>query len=250
VKVLLEADAISVLSAKGWLSAEPEWLRNAILERAVLQIYNQGEYTHFAGDTSSGMFGIADGSFGVMIPSASGELVLCHVLRTGAWFGLGPILTNGPRTLTYRALEKSYVLHVTRSDLDAIARLYPEFYRRIGMLSEGSYYAMGIKVLGDLLVRSGERRIAAVLARLAQGGDGHRTGRSEPIHLSQTDIGQIANASRDRVNRALQKFAKAGWIALDYKTIVIRDIAALEAFVQREPAERGVRLDKAPGVPR
>jgi CRP-like cAMP-binding protein len=204
------------------------------MERVTLQTYTQGEYTHFAGDTSSGMFGIADGSFGVMIPAASGELVLCHVLRTGAWFGLGPILTNGPRALTYKALETSHVLNISRSDLDTIAQRFPEFYRRIGMLSEGSYYAMGIKVLGDLLVRSGERRIAAVLARLAQGGDGHRKGESAPIHLSQADIGQIANASRDRVNRALQKFAKAGWITLDYKTIVIRDIAAFEAFIQRE----------------
>jgi CRP-like cAMP-binding protein len=118
-------------------------------------------------------------------------------------------------------------------DLEAIAQLNPDFYRRMGMLSEGSYYAMGIRVLGDLLVRSGEQRIAAVLTRLAQGGDGQRMGEPAPVHLSQADIGQIANASRDRVNRALQKFAKAGWISLDYKSIVIRDIEALEAFVQR-----------------
>ena len=54
------------------------------------------------------------------------------------------------------------------------------------------------------------------------------------IHLSQAEIGQISNTSRDRVNRTLQKFAKAGWITLDYKAIVIRDVNALEAFVQRE----------------
>lgn len=204
------------------------------MEHVTLQIYAPGEYTHFVGDTTGGMFGIADGRFGVMLPAASGELVLCHVLQTGAWFGLGPILTNGPRSLTYRALETSHLLHVSRSDLNTIAHLYPEFYRRIGMLSEGSYYAMGIRVMSDLLVRSGERRIAAVLARLAQGGDGHRTGDTAPIRLSQAEIGQIANASRDRVNRALQKFAKAGWITVDYKAIVIRDIAALEVFVQRD----------------
>lgn len=231
---MLEADAILALSVRGWLATEPEWLRDAVLRRVTLQKYTHGEYTHFAGDTSGGMFGIADGSFGVMIPTPSGELVLCHVLRTGAWFGLGPILTNGPRSLTYKALEMCHVLHIPRPDLEAIIRLYPDFYRRLAMLSEGSYYGMAVRVLGDLLVRSGERRIAAVLARLAQGGDGHRKGDPAPIHLSQADIGQIANASRDRVNRALQKFAKAGWIALDYKAIVICDMDALEAFVQRE----------------
>jgi len=58
------------------------------------------------------MFGIAAGSFGVMITAASGELVQCHVLRRGVWFGLGPILTNGPRSLTYRAMEASHAMHV------------------------------------------------------------------------------------------------------------------------------------------
>lgn len=229
-----EADAKSVLSKRGWLAEEPAWLRDAMMERAELQVYTPGVHTFFAGDATGGMFGIAEGSFGVMIPAASGELVLCHVLRTGAWFGLAPILTNGPRSLTYRALEKSHVLTVRRSELDAIAQSRPEFLHRIGVLSETSFYAMGVRVLGDLLVRSGERRIAAVLARLAQGGDGYKIGEPQPIHLSQAEIGQISNASRDRVNRALQKFAKAGWIELDFKAIVIRDINALEAFVQRE----------------
>lgn len=246
---MLEVDALSVLSVAGWLSTEPEWLRKAILTRAKLQKYTPGEYTHFVGDTSGGMFGIAGGSFGVMIPTPAGELVLCHVLRTGAWFGLGPILTNGPRSLTYRALETCHVLYVSRPDLDAITHSNPEFYRRIAILSEGSYYAMAIRVLGDLLVRSGERRIAAVLSRLAQGGDGYRKGDPAPIHLSQADIGQIANASRDRVNRALQKFAKSGWIELDYKVIVIRDLDALDAFVQRERHEGLVSMKFEPSAP-
>lgn len=229
-----QADAESVLLARGWLSAEPNWLRDAIMACVTLQSFRAGEYTHFAGDTSGGMFGIAEGSFGVMIPAASAELVLCHVLRTGAWFGLGPILTNGPRSLTYRAMEASHVLHISHADLTAIGQRRPEFYRRIGMLSEGSYYAMGIRVLGDLLVRSGERRIAAVLLRLAGIVAGENQEKPWPIHLSQAEIGQISNASRDSVNRALQKFAKFGWIELDYKAITIRDAGALTAYCQGE----------------
>ncbi|MFN3890958.1 MAG: Crp/Fnr family transcriptional regulator [Beijerinckiaceae bacterium] len=229
-----EAEAKSILAAKGWLASEPKWLSDAIMKCVTLQTYGPGEYTHFAGDESGGMFGVAGGSFGVMIPAAAGEMVLCHVLGTGAWFGLGPILTGGPRSLTYRAMETSHVLQVSQADLSAIARLHPEFYRRIGMLSEGSYYAMAIRVLGDLLIRSGERRVAAVLSRLAGAGAGWGQGELAAIRLSQTDIGQISNTSRDRVNRTLQKFEKAGWITLGYKAIVIRDLNALEAFVQRE----------------
>jgi CRP/FNR family cyclic AMP-dependent transcriptional regulator len=231
LKALRQRDAKSVLLGRGWLSTEPQWLRDAIMACVTLKTYRPGEYTHFAGDTSGEMFGIARGSFGVLIPTAGGELALCHVLPAGTWFGLGPILTEGPRNLTYRALEKSHVLQISHADLRAIAERHPDYYRRIGMLSEGSYHAMAIRVLGDLLIRSGARRIAAVLTRLATAPPGEDP---EPIRLSQADIGQISNASRDRVNRALKKFADAGWISLDYKAIIVRDREALETFVQRE----------------
>lgn len=229
-----EADAKAILTAKGWLTSEPAWLREAMLKNGALQTYRPGEHTHFAGDESGGMFGVAAGSFGVMIPAATGELVLSHVLRTGVWFGLGPVLTNGPRSLTYRAMETSHVLHVSQADINKIAHAHPEFYRRIGMLSEGSYYAMAIRVLGDLLVRSGEQRIAAVLTRLAGSGMNEGQQASVELKLTQAEIGQISNTSRDRVNRVLQKFAKAGWVELDYRGIVIRDLAALQGFIQRD----------------
>jgi CRP-like cAMP-binding protein len=229
-----DAEARSILATRGWLSGEPEWLRDAMVDCGTLQTYRAGEFTHFAGDATGGMFGIASGGFGVMIPVATGDLVLCHVLGKGTWFGLGPILTDRPRTLTYRAMETSHVLYVSQPDLAAIAQTQPEFYRRVAMLSEGSYYGMAVRVLGDLLVNSSERRVAAVLSRLAGAGPAVGGEERSTIRLSQADIGQISNASRDRVNRALQKFVKAGWIALDYKAVVIRDLKALEAFVQRE----------------
>jgi CRP-like cAMP-binding protein len=42
----------------------------------------------------------------------------------------------------------------------------------------------------------------------------------------------MSNTSRDRVNRALQRFRKAGWVDLRYQTIIIRDPAALEHFAR------------------
>jgi len=91
---------------------------------------------------------------------------------------------------------------------------------------------MAIRVVGDLLIPSAERRIAAVLARIAVSGQTGTSGTLWPIRLSQTMIGQMANCSRDRVNQALRKFARAGWITAHYKSITINDLAALVAFTQ------------------
>lgn len=221
-----------VLAKTGWLSTEPKWLRDALLECSTLRSFEAGDFTHMTGDEPGGIFGIVSGSFGVLIPTMKSELTVCHVLGVGNWFGIGPILTDGPRSMSYRALEKSQVLHASYGDVKRIGRRQPQLYHRIGILSERSYYAVGIQILGDLLIPSSERRVAAVLRRL--GGMAIGNGQVEPwaIHLSQSEIGEMCNCSRDRVNRALQKFAKAGWIGVDIKKVIVRNRAALERFAQ------------------
>ena len=44
-----------------------------------------------------------------------------------------------------------------------IRQMYPEFAIRLGALSERNYSAVALKVIGDLLMPSLDRRIAATL---------------------------------------------------------------------------------------
>jgi CRP-like cAMP-binding protein len=229
-----ERAAKVVLRSTGWLAQQPDWLKNSILECARLRIYKRGELTHYVGDEPGGLYGIVDGGFGVLVPSGGHEMLLCHVLRTGAWFGSGLLLTKGRRTLTFRAIEPSCALYVPLNDLEAIGTRHPEFYGKIGALSESLVLGDAIRVVGDLLIGSGERRLASVLARIASLGEGSASRVSVPVRLSQTEIGQMCNCSRDRVNKALQKFAKAGWVSINYKTITVNDVAALEAFATND----------------
>ena len=165
---MCEEEAIGILRRSGWLATEPEWLAAAMTSGGRLRSFRQGEFTHYVDDDVGGMFGIVEGSFGVLVPGSNNELTLCHILAPGSWFGAGPILTQGRRSLTYKAMEPSRILHVSLSELHAIGERNPEFYRRIGALSENSYYAAAIRVVGDLLISSAERRVAAVLVRLVR----------------------------------------------------------------------------------
>jgi CRP-like cAMP-binding protein len=221
---MIETVAKSALSGKGWLANEPDWLRDALLGCAKLRTFQPGEYAYHFDDEPGGMFGIVTGGFGVIIPSGA-EMMICHILRTGAWFGFGPVLTNGPRTFSFRAVEQSQALTVSLGDLNSIGARNPELYRRLGGLSEQTMQSIAARVVGDLLIPSGERCIAAVLARLAGGAHSPAV-----LRLSQAMIAQMSNSSRDRVNRTLQKFARQGWLQLGYQALMIIDSAALERF--------------------
>ncbi len=85
--------------------------------------------------------------------------------------------------------------------------------------------------LGTPLVRNPARRIAASLLRIAPPRSGAEAD-ATPIPLTQDQLGEISNAARDVVNRALQRFEDQGWIAAVYRTVTLLDRARLAAFVE------------------
>lgn len=226
--------AKDLLRKTGWLAGEPDWLVDALLGTARISAWQADELIFMVGDEPGGIYGVVKGGVGVLVPSGGSEMVLCHVLNAGAWFGTGPILAKGRRMLTFRTVEPCLTAHVTLADLNAIGAKNPDMFRRLGALSEASFHNIAIRVVGDLLIPSGERRVAAVLARIAGLGQAGREATVWPIRLSQSMIGQMSNCSRDRVNQALGKFAAAGWIRVDYRMITVIDLAALEAFTRGE----------------
>jgi CRP/FNR family transcriptional regulator, cyclic AMP receptor protein len=225
-----ETLAKTLVGRTGWLHTQPSWVRDAVLAGSRLRTYEPGQFTFYAGDEPGGMFGIVDGGFGILVPSGGSELMLCHVMRRGSWFGFGPALSGTGRKMTFKAVEASNVLHLPLHELTAIGTEKPEFFRILGALSDMTYMMSAARVVGDLLIASGEKRIAAILARIARPEPSDQTQQPWPIRLTQAEIGEMSNSSRDRVNRALAKFAQAGWITTEFKKIMITDLAALEQF--------------------
>jgi CRP-like cAMP-binding protein len=225
-----ENAAKDTLRRTGWLLDQPEWVRETVLSSARLQAYETDRFVFYAGDEPGGMYGIVDGGFGLLIPSARNDMLMCNILRRGYWFGYGPALNGGPRKVTIKAIEKSHILHLPLRAITAIGAEKPEFFRILGALNDSHLMMNALQVAGDLLIPSGEKRIAAVLARVARRGPGEEAEEPWPIRLSQADIGQMSNASRDRVNRALAKFEAAGWLTAEFKRVIIKDMASLEAF--------------------
>ena len=214
----------------GWLANQPDWLKEELLACSRLRQFSRGQYAYHFEDGPGGMYGVANGSFGVLVPSG-GEMIMCHVMGPGAWFGWGPILTGGQRSLSFRAVEESRALYVSLSDLGTIGARNPDLYRLLGALGEASMNAMTARAVGDLLIPSCERRIAAVLARLGSEATGKPPA---TLRLAQSVLGQMSNASRVRVNRALREFESAGWVSVRYQSIRVTDVASLEAFARRE----------------
>jgi CRP/FNR family transcriptional regulator, cyclic AMP receptor protein len=225
---LPEKSAGLQLRGKGLLANMPDLLQDELLACARLREFRAGDFAYHIGDAPGGMFGIVTGCFGLIVESAD-ETGLCHLLRPGTWFGSGPVLSPGPRVLSFQAIEQSTALAVSLADLNTLGARFPELYRQIGAMSERNVQVASARIIGDLLIPSGQRRLAAVLLRLCGVWEGLPPA---PVPLSQQVIGQISNLSRERVNRYLQELETAGCIALSYGSVVVTDPVGLEAISQ------------------
>jgi len=222
------ARAEAILLAQGWLAEVPRGVRAALLARARLVSFAAGAPVFHIGDEAGGIYGIAGGAFGVLAATEGRSARLCSVLRRGAWFGHGPAVARGRRALGFRAMEPSVALHVPLAALTALAR-QAEGAMSLALLAHANM-SLAITTVSDLQVARADRRVAAALLRATGVARGIPPADPAGDRLTQAEIGEMANASRQAVNRALGRFARQGWIALGYQRIAVTDPRALDAF--------------------
>lgn len=223
------ANAERILLSTGWLAGQPPTIQSAVLRQARLVSFAAGERVFDIDDAAGGMYGIAAGGFGILVATDGRAARLAHIARAGIWFGHGPLMTGGPRVLGFRATEASVALHVPLAALQDFSRASLAGAQALTVLANANM-GVAIATVSDLLIARADRRIAATLLRVTGAKGGMAPGDAAGVQLAQAELGEMANASRQAVNRALGRFEEKGWIGLGYRRIAIRDAAALAAF--------------------
>ena len=224
------ADAEKRILRRGWLGAQTPALQSAILRRARLMSCPAGDFLFHAGDRPGGIYGIVQGGVGVHIPSFTGEVPLTHVLRAGTWFGYGPLISGQQRTMTFSLLEPTDLYHVPLATLEDIQRSNPEHTRAIYAMSDFAV-AVSVAVIGTLQIREPDRRIAATILRVAPPVEDLPPDAPVEVILTQTQLGELANAGRQQVNRALKRMEERGWLTASYGRIVLTEPGGLRAWL-------------------
>lgn len=225
--------ATTALSVRGWLASATPAQRAALLAAGRTVILEAGQRLFSAGAPPGGIFGVVSGGIAVEGSTPWHLPRVGHVYRTGDWFGHGPALNSGSRTMGYFALEQTDLLTVPLAPLRNLMRADPEMARLVGeMANRGTTLASWIAC--DLLIPDAPRRLAAVLLRVTGAMEGVQPSDQRGFLLTQTILGEMANASRHHVNRVLGEFARSGWIAKRYGHLQLLDVEALKAFAYQE----------------
>lgn len=226
-----EAEVSTRILRHGWLANQAADFQMQVLRSARTVDRRTGEVVIHFGDVPTGLYGILDGAIGVHVPTPEGRSALATVGRRGNWFGQTPLFSGRPSTLTFSVIEHTRLLFLPMSKAQEIIAARPDWMRAFYAVS--SFGAENsIANVGTLLVRNPARRVAASLLRVAPGPQDQEAGAQITVTLTQEQLGEIANAARDVVNRALNRFESQGWISVGYRMITIHVPDRLARFVE------------------
>ena len=218
-----------LLRRSALFSRLPDEEADAILGQAIFRRYAANERIFSKGDPGSSMMAVLRGRVAISSPSLDGKEVILNVIGEGEIFGEIALLDGKERTADATAMTNCELLVVARRsflpllDRPALSReLLNVLCERLRRTSEQ---------VEDLMFLDVEARIAKILLRLAEsGGAAPLQGARVALGMSQRELGNLVGASRERVNKQLQAWRRAGIITINKGTIVIRDPTALRSF--------------------
>lgn len=211
----------------GLLGGLPDGDRRLVLGSTHRRRYARGEPVFHEDDPADTVHFVAEGHLAVRRSTAGGDSVTFSILGPGDAFGEMAMLSAGARrTSTVVALEPAVTLGLSFAEFQRLRALHPGVERLfVDML------AARVRRLSDHLVEAlhvpVDQRVVRRLSALCE-----RYGPSDPavpvtVPLTQTDIGDLAGASRPATNRVLRGLAADGLVVLHRGSVEVRDRVAL-----------------------
>ncbi len=226
-------EAEHVVLSQGWLAHQPPAFQAAVLGRARLASFAEGEHVFDVGDQHRGVYGVVQGAVAVYVPDRGANLRLGHIARGGDWIGHWQVLTGRRRILIFRVREPMIAFQVPFSALNEIAAEDRVWTRSASSLMDFTV-DIAVAAVGDLLIPDPGRRLAATMLRAAGLDMDGRLAKPIRLRLAASELGEMANVSQDSVSGILARFNSAGWIAVGDKQVTIADPKALAAFAGEE----------------
>ena len=216
-----------MLTLSAWtrgLSAEHlDRVRAAIVVRE----FKAGSTIFRKGDPARAWLGVIDGLVKIHSLSPAGKSVTFAGIPAGGWFAEGSVLRGAPFKYDTEALRDSRIALMPEATFRWLLDTSIPFNRfLLTQLNERLGQFIGM-VEHDRLLEP-DARVARALAGLF---NPHLYPDTQPhIQISQEELGYLAGASRQRVNRALQVLGKAGLIKVDYGLVTVLDLDGLQRY--------------------
>ena len=206
----------------------------------------RGTRIYLPGDPSDQIFLLKSGVVKISMTSPDNREVILTFLHSGDIFGELAVVEDAPRDHIAEAYDDCVICAMSRDTILRVIRETPEIGFQITKL-------IGLRLktfrsrIEELLCKSAHARVAHALLELAdRHGVPDMDGVLIPLRLSQGDLGRLVGLSRETVNAILQEWREQNLVAMDRRSVRLRDPDQLRQLAHRANGD----IPAAPPIPR
>jgi CRP/FNR family cyclic AMP-dependent transcriptional regulator len=200
----------------------------ALRSRVSHKHFHRGELLFNEGDACQGLFLVASGKIRIFKMSSAGREQVLSVEAPGSSFAELPVFDGGNYPASASALEDADVLFISRKDFQNFCREHPEVALKV-IAVVGSRLRRLVGIIEDLSFTTVRQRLISLLLRLAQsGGKASREGVRVELTKSHQDLAAELGTVRELVSRNLSRLQAEGFLEVDGRSIVVKDLSGLK----------------------
>jgi CRP/FNR family transcriptional regulator, cyclic AMP receptor protein len=199
----------------------------SLAARVIKRDFRQGTLLFGEGDPCSGLFLVASGKIRIFKMSPSGREQVLAVEGPGSSFVELPVFDGGNYPASASVLEDAVVLFISRADFQNFCREHPDVALKV-IAVVGSRLRRLVGIIEDLSFTTVRQRLISLILRAAEASG---TPSQEGIRLELTKNHQELAAElgtvRELVSRNLSRLQAEGFLEVDGRRILVKDLAGL-----------------------
>jgi CRP/FNR family transcriptional regulator len=200
---------------------------HALATRVSKKHFQQGELLFGEGDSCTGLFVVTTGKVRLFKLSPAGREQVLAVRGPGSSFGEPAIFDGSNYPASASALEDAEVFFISREDFQNFCREHPDVALKV-IAEVGSRLRHLIGIIGDLSFTTVRHRLIALVLRLTQtSGTPSREGVHVELTGTHEDLAAELGTVRELVSRNLSQLQAEGFLEVNGRTIIVKDLAGL-----------------------
>lgn len=202
--------------------------------RALPREYHAEDLIFSEGDRCEGLYVVESGAAKIFKMSPSGREQVLTIEGEGNTLAELPVFDGGDYPASASAVGATAVLFISKRDFQALCLQHPEVALKV-LKVVGARLRRLVDIVEELSFSTVRHRLAALLLREAK-QSGKRTARGVEFTLgiNNQELAFHIGTVRELVSRNLSRLQAEGIIKVDGRTMIVPEIAALEAEVRSE----------------
>lgn len=200
-----------------------------LAQRAVPRHFSPGETVFSEGEPCAGLYVVESGNIRIFKSSAGGREQVLSIDGPGSSVAELPVFDGGSYPASVAAMGDTTLLFVSKQDFQALCLAHPEVALKV-LRVVGARLRRLVGIIEELSFTTVRHRLASFLLRLAR-AEGKRTAEGIEVTLpaSNQELASQIGTVRELVSRNFSRFQSEGMLTLDGRSVLLRDLKALEA---------------------